>query len=236
MAAPVGTPHSRLARARAEHDWATTERRRVEQQAARLRARQDQRLIDAEVQETRRALLHALRHRGGTDAVAFLDADFLAVADRPTIVAAILDAAMTAGAADSCDLQIYDPATATLRMHAQRGFKDDFVASFAAVDDILPTACAAALTTRQTVLVDDVTRSPIFLGHPTLEPVRAAGTRAVRSYPLLAPDGDVHAVLSLHYRQPAPRRGVPELVAAGAARALASTPLDRPQTAVGQPS
>lgn len=222
MARSIGTTHARLAQARADHRWATAERQRVEQQAARVRADQHQHLIDAEVQETRRILLQALRGRGGTNPVAFLDADFLAVADRPTIIAAILDAALTVGAADSCDLQIYDPATASLRIEAQRGFSDEFTAFFATVEGSQPTACAAALITQRPVLVDDVTRSPIFIGQPTLAPIRAAGSRAVRSYPLLAPNGQVHAVLSLHYRKPAPRRGAPGLIAAGAAQALAS--------------
>jgi GAF domain-containing protein len=224
MAIQVGTPQDRLAQARADLHWAIAERQRIEQQLSRLRAYQDQRAIDAEIAETRRILVHTLHRRGGTDAVAFLDPDFLALADRPAIITAILDAAVSAGAADSCDLQVYEPATARLRMEAQRGFGDDFLAFFDIVEHGQPTACAAALVTRRAVLVDDVTHSPLFAGQPTLAPLRAAGTRAVRSYPLLAPDGTVHAVLSLHYRRPAPRRGVPELVAAGATQALASMP------------
>jgi hypothetical protein len=220
MARRAGTPQSRLALARADHRWALAERRRIEQQAAGIRAREHQRLIDAEVQTTRRTLLQALRRRGGIDPVAFLDPDFLAVADRPTVVAAVLDAALTAGAADFCDLQVYDRATGTLAMQAHRGFSDEFVAFFATVAGDQPTACASAFITRHAVLVDDVTRSPIFVGQPTLAPMRAAGTRAVRSYPLVGPDGRVHAVLSLHYRHPTPRRGAPDLVAAGAIRAL----------------
>ncbi|WP_433219731.1 GAF domain-containing protein [Dactylosporangium sp. CS-047395] len=166
-------------------------------------------MIDAEVRATRRILLDALRRRAGAEALALIDHDFLAVADRPTIVAAMLDVARTVGRADFSDLQIYDPVTAALRMEAHRGFSDDFLEYFATVGAGQPTACAAAVRTRQAVVVDDVTRNPIFAGQPTLAPIRAAGSRAIRSYPLLTPDGRIHGVLSLHYRRPAPgaRRG-----------------------------
>jgi GAF domain-containing protein len=135
-------------------------------------------------------------------------------------VAAIVDAALTTGAADFCDLQLYDPATASLRMEAVRGFSRDFATFFATVDGGQQTACAAALHARHAVLVDDVDESPVFAGSPALEQLHVAGSRAVRSYPLLAASGEVFAVLSLHYSQTAPRHGMPDLVAAGATHAL----------------
>jgi hypothetical protein len=217
-----------LVRARADREWAAAERQRAEQRVARMQADAQQRLIDAEVAETRRLLLKALRRRGGTGAAAFLDEDFLAIADKPAVVAAILDAATTAGGADFCDLQLYDPVTASLRMEALRGFSADFAVFFATVDATSPTACAAALTTRQAVLVDDVAHSPVFDASPALVQLRAAGSRAVRSYPLLAASGELYGVLSLHYRQRAPRRGNPGLVAAAAARALRRHREERP--------
>lgn len=210
-----------LARARQDLALARAEHERIGQEVARVRAHREQLLIDAEVRQTRRLLLRALG-RPGAGAAAFLDEDFLAVADRPAIVQAILAAAGTAGAADACDLQLYDPQTASLRMEALRGFSGDFAAFFATVGSTQPTACAAALNTGRAVLVDDVCRSPVFAAGPALEHLRAAGSRAVRSYPLLTADGGVFGVLSLHYRQPAPRRGQPDLVAAAAAQALRS--------------
>jgi hypothetical protein len=203
-----------LARARAENE-------RIGRKIARAQTHRQQQLIDAEVRETRRLLVGALR-RHGTDAAALLDEDFLAVADRPSIVQAILAAALTTGAADACDLQLYDPQTTSLRMEALRGFSGEFAALFATVDRTQATACATALNRREAVLVDDVSHSSIFEGSPALEHMRAAGSQAVRSYPLLTADGAVFGVLSLHYRQPAPRRGQPDLVAASAAQALGS--------------
>jgi len=145
-------------------------------------------------------------------------------ADRQTLMATVVAAGLTTGLADACDLQLYDSSTGTLRIAAHHGFTQDFLTSFATVDATQPTACASALATRQPVLIDDVTRSPIFVGHPTLDYLRAALTRAVRSYPLLTPHGAVYGVLSLHYHQPAPARGAPDLVAIAAAGALTHHP------------
>ena len=76
------------------------------------------------------------------------------------------------------------------------------------------------MNAREAVIVDDVNDSPVFAGSPALEQLRVADSRAMHSYPLLTADGGVYGVLSLHYHQPSPRRGVPELIAAGAAHAL----------------
>jgi hypothetical protein len=88
---------------------------------------------------------------------AFLDEDFLAVADRPAIVQAI---AVTADDADACDLQRYDPGSASLQSEALHATTSR--PFFAAVGRTQPTACTTALNTREAVLVDDVGRSPIF--------------------------------------------------------------------------
>lgn len=53
----------------------------------------------------------------------------------------------------------------------------------------------------------------------------AAGSRAVRSYPLLVADGSVGAVLSCHYHQP-PTHEDAAVVATGAALALRRTASD----------
>jgi GAF domain-containing protein len=70
------------------------------------------------------------------------------------------------------------------------------------------------------VLVDDVTRSPIFAGQRSLEKLLAAGTRALRMYPLHN-DDRLLGVLSFHYSSPGPHPGNPGLVAYGAGTALA---------------
>ncbi len=105
-------------------------------------------------------------------------------------------------------------------MEGLRGFRDDFAAFFATVDRTQPTACTTALNTRRAVLVDDVNHSRIFADGPALEHMSAAGSRAVRSYPLLIANGAVVGVLSLYDHQVAPQGGKPGLVAAAATQAL----------------
>jgi hypothetical protein len=176
---------------------ASAEYERVVQKTSQLRARREQLVIDAEVRETRRLLLQALRRRHGAQATAFLDEDFLAVGDRPVVVHAILVAAVTAGGADACDLQLRDPRTAQLRVEACRGFSDD------------------------------PGRGPVFRRPPRPGLRCAAGFEAVLSYPLLDAAGEVCGVLSLYYRHPPPSSGGADLVAAGAARALRKLPAAR---------
>lgn len=213
----------KLARTHADRRWAVAERRRIEHQVAEMRAHLQQSAVDAEVTQTRRLLLHEMRRRAGSHGLGFLDPDFLALADRPAIAEAVVDAAVTSGGADFCDLQSYHPETAGLRIEAQRGFGDDFLRFFATVGPGQATPCAEAAARREAVLIDDVLRSPIFHGQATLEPVTEAGSRAIYSYPLLDVHGTLHGVLSLHYRKPSPRQGMQQLVAAGAARALTAS-------------
>ena len=135
-----------------------------------------------------------------------------------------MDAAVSVGGASTADLQLYDPGAGVLRMAAHRGFPADFLAFFAVVDAAQPTACAQAVVRREPVLVDEVSRSPIFAGRPTRERLLDAGTRSVQSYPLLAPDGAVLGVLSFHGRQALPRATGAEVVARCAALAIWQLP------------
>lgn len=208
----VPAPATDRARAVAVRDEAVHQRLHVI-------AQNEQRLLDAEVRDTRRALVSAVRRRGGTDAVAFCDDDFLAVADRPALYQAILDAAVTAGRADNADLQLYDRHRGVLRLVAHHGFPQRFLTFFATVDAATPSACAVALATRQPVVIDDIARHEIFAGRTTLEPVLDAGSRAVSSHPLIAGDR-LLGVLSFHHRRTAPSPGHASLVASCATQAL----------------
>lgn len=193
-------------------------------EAARILAEWQQHLVDGEVSATRRRIVAEFGGRLRRDPLALADEEFLAVADRTVLCHAIVAAATTAGVADACDLQLYDPATGTLRIVQQRGFSAAFGEYFSAVDAATPTACGAALATGEPVVVDDVARSPVFADPPTRDAVLAAGSRAVDSYPLRDGAGRVLGVLSFHYHRPRPRRGRPELVARSAALALGRVP------------
>jgi hypothetical protein len=210
-----------LTAARAGRLRAITDHHRALGDRVRIDADREQAEIDAELRASRRRALQLLRHQAKTDPLAVAGSEFLAVADEAGVLEGILTAAIISARPDACDLQLYHRPTRSLRLVAQRGFTAEFVARFQTVDADVPTACALALATRKPVVVDDLTTSPIFAGRPTLEVMLSAGSRAVQSYPLLDASGDVLGMLSFHYRLPRPRAGNQELIAAGAAVALA---------------
>ena len=187
---------------------------------ARVRGVQRWRADDARVRSLRRALLTRFCGRLGTDPLALADERFLAAADRFVILRAIVVAALVVGGADRCALQVYDPQTRSLRIVQQQGLSTQFVDYFATVDAGGPSAAATVVASGRPVLVDDVTRSPIFAGQRSLEKLLAAGTRALRMYPLHN-DDRLLGVLSFHYSSPGPHPGNPGLVAYGAGTALA---------------
>ncbi|WP_199443478.1 GAF domain-containing protein [Umezawaea beigongshangensis] len=204
---------------------AAAQRRHAARQRDRITADRHQRLVDAEVRDTRAALLrHARRHGGGTVAALF-DPQLHALADTPTLIRAVLAAALTA--ADSCDLQLLDDGR--LHIVAHHGFPRAFLDFFSTVDTATPSACGRVLATGRPVRVDDVTRSPVFTAAPTLQVLLDAGTRAVASYPLRTPDGTLLGVLSLHQHRPDQRHPArAHLIARGAAQALTHLPLRTP--------
>jgi GAF domain-containing protein len=64
-------------------------------------------------------------------------------------------------------------------------------------------ACGTAIQTRQCVVVEDVTLSPLFLAEPrALQLKLVAGVRAVVCAPLLNRADEVLGVLSIHFAAP----------------------------------
>ena len=61
-------------------------------------------------------------------------------------------------------------------------------------------ACGTALRDAQRVIVEDVTKSPIFIGSQALKVMLDAGARAVQSTPLIDQSGQVLGIFSTHYR------------------------------------
>jgi hypothetical protein len=82
--------------------------------------------------------------------------------------------------AEMGNIQLGDEAGA-LTIVAQVGFDRPFLGFFARVDVHTDSACAATMASRQRVLVEDVTTSPIFAGRASLPVLTAAGVRAVQS-------------------------------------------------------
>ena len=114
--------------------------------------------------------------------------------------AAVAEAIGVSGA-DTGNAQLVDPATGALRIVAQQGFKRRFLDFFEIVHDE-ESACGTALAAGKPVWVPEVARSAIFAGTPALDVMLDAGSRAVASVPVRAHDGNVIAMISVHYHQP----------------------------------
>ena len=85
---------------------------------------------------------------------------------------------------------------------AQHGFEPPFLEFFARVESDANSACAAAMASRQRVLVEDVATSRIFAAPASSQVMAAAGVRACQSTPLFDPSGRFLGLLSTHFRVP----------------------------------
>ena len=110
----------------------------------------------------------------------------------------ILDAAIEITGAQMGNIQLLEGDV--LRITAQRGFDRPFLEFFDAVHGE-QAACGTALQRGERVIVDDVLKSPIFVGTSALEVMVAAGARAVQSTPLVSRSGRVLGMFSTHYQR-----------------------------------
>jgi signal transduction histidine kinase/ActR/RegA family two-component response regulator len=120
----------------------------------------------------------------------------------PELLQAAVDAAVSLSGADKGTLQLYDAQTMALQIASQRGFKGAFLDFFKIVRRGAPGSCEGALHSRDRVIVEDVTRSPLFAGTPAAAVMARARVRAVQSTPLVATDGRLLGVCSTHWRRP----------------------------------
>lgn len=167
---------------------------RTAQQRNRISRELHQYLVDIEVRTTRAVLLDEARRRAGTAVAVLFDPEFLTVADETTAVEAVLRAALSV--TDCCDLRLCDHRDGAPRLRAHHGLP----AAFTTVTTD-PTACTA-LATGEPVLVDDVTRSPIFDGQPIRDVLVAAGLPAVVAHPLRTADDATFGVLTFRFHRP----------------------------------
>lgn len=103
--------------------------------------------------------------------------------------------------AAKANLQIFDSTHNCLQIVAQLGFSQPFLDFFNSVH-AGEAVCGHAFATRNRVIVEDVTESPIFRGTPALEVLLDAGVRAVQSTPLVSSSGTVLGILSTHWPSP----------------------------------
>jgi hypothetical protein len=121
--------------------------------------------------------------------------------DYRAMLTVMLDKAIALTGADMGNIQLLNPGLRTLNIEVERGFDRVFLEFFGHVH-CGQCACGAAMERMSTVVVEDVTRSPIFRDAPTLEVMLDARARAVQSSPLVSSSGAILGVLSTHYGKP----------------------------------
>jgi PAS domain S-box-containing protein len=114
---------------------------------------------------------------------------------------AILDAAVTISTAEKGNVQLLDPETGSLVIAAHHGFHRPFLDFFSGVQQAT-AACGTALGAAKRVMVEDVKKSELFVGSPSLNVLLAEDVRAVQSTPLVSSAGCVVGMISTHFSQP----------------------------------
>jgi hypothetical protein len=167
------------------NSWALLARKRITAPVGTTTLRRLTELLEA---KTGRQIDAALtRVRDSRD----LDSDLLPV----------LDIAIDMTGADMGNLQRFDESADCLTFVASRGFSSEALSFFGVVRRDTNSTCAAALTRRMRVFVEDVSTSYLFVGTRELDVLRAEGVAAVQSTPLISSNGRLWGVLSTHFHE-----------------------------------
>ncbi len=152
-------------------------------------------------EELERAQQHLAADHAGLERLHELSSRLISHEELPALLQAVIDAAVDLTHAQKGTLQLFDETSKTLRIVSHRGFQKPFLDHFSVVHEG-PAVCGEALRRRARVLVEDVSKSPIFLGTPTMAVMEAAGVRAVQSTLLVARDGALLGMFSTHWTEP----------------------------------
>ena len=114
----------------------------------------------------------------------------------------VVDIAIAITHADMGTLQRFDEKADCLTIAASRGLSGKVLTFFSVVRRDNNTTCAAALTRRMRVFVEDVSTSYLFVGTRELDVLRADGIAAVQSTPLISSNGRLWGVFTTHFREP----------------------------------
>jgi len=117
-----------------------------------------------------------------------------------TVVDSLLSRSVQLAQAKLGNVQLLNLRTGCLDIRAQNGFDDEFLNFFQTVRLTEGSACARAMQSRATVVVQDVLADPMFRSASTI--LRNAGVRAVQSVPLISTSGAFVGVLSVHFLRP----------------------------------
>jgi signal transduction histidine kinase len=111
---------------------------------------------------------------------------------------AMLDVVIDLLGADRGNIQLLDPPNNVPRIVAQRGFQPEFLEFFQEVSWQDASACGRASRANQRVVIEDIEADALY--EPIRAVARAAGYRAVVSTPLIAGEGTLLGVVSIHFR------------------------------------
>lgn len=112
----------------------------------------------------------------------------------------ILDAAVDIMEAPMGTLQVLEPGSEALTIHAHRGLPPSFLGHFARVTPRSKASCGVALGTAERVIVTDVEEGVVFQGADR-EAMLEAGARAVQSTPMLSRSGELLGVISTYWER-----------------------------------
>lgn len=111
----------------------------------------------------------------------------------------IMEAAIVIMRADKGTLQLFDGEN--LIMVAHFGHQKPFLTYVSSCDSTL-SACETSIKAARRIVVEDVTKNPLFPGTELLEVLSNAGVRALQSTPLLNRNGALVGVLTTHWTEP----------------------------------
>src|SRR5262249_19428437 len=113
----------------------------------------------------------------------------------------ILEVGIVLAKAQKGNLQLFNDASRSLHIVAQRGFGKPFINFFQSVTEGA-SACGGASRSGTRVIVSDVLASEIFVGQPSQKILLAEQVRAVISTPLVSSSGHILGMLSTHFNEP----------------------------------
>src|SRR5262245_225091 len=130
-----------------------------------------------------------------------IGAIFVEKGDLSEVLDEVVEAAIAISGADKGNLQLFDATSGRLTIVAHRGFDQPFLEFWNTVQEG-KGACGSALESSNRVIVEDVSRSPIFAGTPALDVQLQAVVRAVQSTPVISRSGKFLGVFSTHFETP----------------------------------
>ena len=117
------------------------------------------------------------------------------------VLTKIVETAIAISGADFGNIQLLDDNSSRLNIVAHYGFPKwwlDFWNEVHKGEGV----CGTALETGERVIVEDVEKSPIFIGTPALGIQLKVGVHAVQSTPIVSRDGKPLGMFSTHFKNP----------------------------------